>query len=78
MPIERAKIEQKHTARVIAQAKAIRFTSAIEEHLGDALKEGDVFMADLYQTLLDGIRESKGYDRDGKMTITLDLAREIR
>lgn len=54
------------------------FVQALAEHEEEAVRDQNSQMENLYGTFLDAIRGAGRPDKDGKLTITLDLARERR
>jgi hypothetical protein len=59
-----------------ANGKYKFFTAALAKHLSEAEREGNYCMAYLYRSFLEGLLQAKGVDREGRVTITLDLGRE--
>jgi hypothetical protein len=72
------KIERDGAIRKAANNKFSVYLNALEEHKSEAEREGNKEMADLYASVLDGLYSSKGIDKSGRLTITIDLARELR
>jgi hypothetical protein len=59
-----------------ANGKYKFFTAALAKYLSEAEREGNYCMAYLYRSFLDGLLDAEGVDREGRVTITLDLGRE--
>lgn len=68
----------KRTARELAVERNKEFIDALHEHLSEAYKDGNGQMIALYATVLNALLRTGPHNIDvnGKLQITLDLARQ--
>lgn len=76
MGFEQAQV-RRDSAHKLSTEQYDAFTNALHEHLSEAQREGNVLMTALYASVLNGLLNAglKAVDANGKLQVTIDLAR---